>query len=249
VRPERQHDAIEPVLDVADLVAVHASVDEREVKGTSESPTKTMRLSGRLSVGALGALTRPPASRGVVATSTIRVYADAMSDATIAIRPAEPRDLPAVGRMGAALVRMHHGFDPRRFLTPPKDAEAGYAWFLGTQLTRDDVVVVVAERGDDIVGYVYAGIQPMSWMELREEAGFIYDIFVVDEARGSGAAAALAEAAMRWLAGRGMPRVLLWTAPPNAAALRFFTRLGFRQTMVEMTRELEPPGGGGGCAP
>lgn len=176
------------------------------------------------------------------------VYALVMSGSTFTIRPAEPRDLSAVGRMGAALVRLHHAFDPRRFLTPPEDADEGYAWFLGTQLTRDDVVVLVAERRGDIIGYVYAGTQPMSWMELREKAGFIYDVFVIEAARGSGVADALAVAAMQWLAGRGMPRVLLWTAPPNAAALRFFTRLGFRQTMVEMTRELEPPGGGGGCA-
>jgi hypothetical protein len=43
---------------------------------------------------------------------------------------------------------------------------------------------------------------------------------------------------MKWLAGRGMPRVLLWTAPQNDSARRLFDRLGFRQTMVEMTREL-----------
>lgn len=161
-----------------------------------------------------------------------------MNESTLTIRPSEPQDLPAIGRMGADLIRMHHGFDARRFLTPPEDAEDGYAWFLGTQLARDDVAVLVAEHGGDIIGYVYAGTQPMAWMELREEAGFIYDIFVIERARGSGAAGALAEAAMRWLAERGMPRVMLWTAPQNETAQRLFARLGFRLTMVEMTREL-----------
>jgi RimJ/RimL family protein N-acetyltransferase len=31
---------------------------------------------------------------------------------------------------------------------------------------------------------------------------------------------------------------MLWTAEPNAGAQRLFERLGFRRTMVEMTKEL-----------
>jgi ribosomal protein S18 acetylase RimI-like enzyme len=36
-----------------------------------------------------------------------------------------------------------------------------------------------------------------------------------------------------------MPRVLLMTAEQNASAQRLFARLGFRRTMIEMTREIE----------
>lgn len=90
----------------------------------------------------------------------------------IVIRPAERGDLPALGRLGAALVRMHHGFDERRFMAPIGDIEAGYAWFLGTQLGAADIVLFVAVRAEDaVVGYVYAGIEPESWKELRGPAG------------------------------------------------------------------------------
>jgi GNAT superfamily N-acetyltransferase len=51
-------------------------------------------------------------------------------------------------------------------------------------------------------------------------------------------ASQLLEVAIDWLTSRGMPRVLLWTAESNAAAQRVFSRVGFRTTMVEMTREL-----------
>ena len=161
----------------------------------------------------------------------------APSDALI-IRRAEPCDLEAVGRLGARLLRDHYAFDRLRFMAPRGDTEAGYAWFLGTQLERDDAVVFVAERAGRVVGYVYAGIEPQSWKELREEAGFIHDVYVDDRARRSGVATALVEAATAWLAERGMPRIVLWTAAPNEAARRFFERLGFRQTMAEMTREI-----------
>jgi ribosomal protein S18 acetylase RimI-like enzyme len=163
-----------------------------------------------------------------------------MSTATpdITVRRATNADLPALGALGALLMRTHYAFDSRRFMAPGDDAEEGYAWFLGTQLQEEDVVVFVAERAGEVIGYVYAGIEPLSWKELRDGCGFIHDVVVHERGRGIGVATRLIEAAVEWLAGRGMPRVMLWTAAPNAAAQRLFERLGFRRTMIEMTREL-----------
>ncbi len=154
------------------------------------------------------------------------------------IRPAEFRDLPALGRLGAALMRTHYAFDPHRFLSPDEGAEAGYASFLGTQLAADDTVVMVAEIDGEVAGYVYAGVEPLSWKELRDEAGFVHDLLVADAARGSGVGQQLLDAAIAWLKQRGMPRVVLWTAARNEGAHRLFERRGFRSTMVEMTLEL-----------
>jgi ribosomal protein S18 acetylase RimI-like enzyme len=153
------------------------------------------------------------------------------------IRPATKADLPALGRLGALLVRAHYDFDRDRFMEPRPNVENGYAWFLGTQLTDENVAVFVAERDGRVVGYVYAGIEPQSWKELREEAGFIHDIVVSQQERRAGIAAALIREAIGWLRARGMPRVMLWTAAENAGAQQLFARLGFRRTMVEMTLE------------
>jgi ribosomal protein S18 acetylase RimI-like enzyme len=156
----------------------------------------------------------------------------------LTIRPATRADLPTLGRLGALLLRTHYDFDPQRFLAPGGDVEQGYAWFLGTQLGQEDVAVFVAEREGEVVGYVYAGVEPHSWKELRDEAGFIHDIVVDERGRRGGVATALLERAIAWLGGRGVPRVVLWTAERNDAAPRLFAALGFRRTMIEMTREL-----------
>ena len=50
----------------------------------------------------------------------------------VTIRRAERRDLPALGRLGAMLMRTHYAFDRRRFLPPGQSAESGYASFLGS---------------------------------------------------------------------------------------------------------------------
>lgn len=156
----------------------------------------------------------------------------------VAIRRATAADLPALGVLGASLLRDHYAFDPQRFMAPRGDPESGYAWFLGTQLKQDDVAVFVAEQGGSVVGYLYAALEPESWKELREAAGYIHDIVVVPEARRHGVASALVETACAWFRSVGAPRVVLGTAEKNERAQRLFTRLGFRRTMIEMTREL-----------
>jgi ribosomal protein S18 acetylase RimI-like enzyme len=154
------------------------------------------------------------------------------------VRRARPEDVPALGRLGALLMRTHHEFDSARFMAPGDDPQGGYAWFLGTQLRDPDVVVLVAERAGAVVGYVYAGLEPQSWKELREPAGFIHDVVVNDAGRRAGVATTLIEAAIAWLRERDAPRVMLWTAEQNIGAQRLFAKLGFRRTLIEMTREL-----------
>jgi len=158
----------------------------------------------------------------------------------ITIRPATRHDLPVLGTLGATLMGVHYAFDPERFIKPASDAEAGYAWFLGTQLRDADATVLVAEdpTNHDILGYVYAALEPLSWKELRDAAGYIHDIVVTDSHRRRGVASALLEAAIQWLRDKGAPRVILGTAERNEAAQRLFATHGFRRTMIEMTREL-----------
>lgn len=156
----------------------------------------------------------------------------------VTIRRATAADLPALGVLGASLLRTHYAFDPLRFMAPRGDPESGYAWFLGTQLRENDVAVFVAERSRNVIGYVYAGLEPQSWKELRDAAGFIHDVVVAAEAQRHGVASALVDAACEWFRSVGAPRVVLWTAEKNDGAQRLFARLGFRRTMIEMTREL-----------
>ena len=157
---------------------------------------------------------------------------------SLSIRRATEGDAPALGQLGALLLRAHHAFDPLRFMAPGRNPEAGYGGFLSSQLSDDDVAVFVAERDGAVIGYVYAGLEPRSWKELRDACGFIHDVAVQETGRRSGVATRLIDAAVEWLRSRGAPRVVLWSAYQNEGAQQLFERLGFRRTMVEMTREL-----------
>jgi hypothetical protein len=52
----------------------------------------------------------------------------------VEIRKAERRDLEALGRLGAMLLRTHYAFDRQRFLAPGEGAEQSYSSFLGRML-------------------------------------------------------------------------------------------------------------------
>jgi hypothetical protein len=80
------------------------------------------------------------------------------------IRAAVRTDLPAIGRLGARLVVMHHDFDPQRFLPATPGTESAYASYLGPHLDEPTVVILVAERHGAVVGYSYAGIEGPDFM-------------------------------------------------------------------------------------
>ncbi len=137
------------------------------------------------------------------------------------------------------LVRLHHDFDPQRFIAATPRTEQGYASYLATQLNDASVVILVAVRDEEVLGYTYAGMEGHDWMALRGPAGALYDIVVDPVHRGRGVGRSLLEATITALEQRGAPRVVLSTADRNASAQQLFERAGFRRTMIEMTREAE----------
>jgi len=156
----------------------------------------------------------------------------------LTIRPATPSDETALGRFGAALMRQHHASDPRRFILTDRP-EAGYGRFLASQLADPECLVLVAEQSDEIVGYVFAGIEPISWRDLRGPCGFIHDVYVDERVRHQGTGQDLLRAAIVWVRSKGMSQVVLWSKAGNDAAQHLFAKLGFRQTMIEMTLDRE----------
>jgi ribosomal protein S18 acetylase RimI-like enzyme len=161
------------------------------------------------------------------------------STANVGIRPATTTDIAAIGPLAALLVRTHHDFDSKRFIAATSRTAEGYGSFLGSQLAEPDIIVLVAERNGEVVGYTYAGLEGPDYMALRGPAGALYDIVVDPEHRGRGVGRALLDATLAALKERGAPRVVLSTAEQNEPAQRLFERAGFRRTMIEMTRELD----------
>ena len=156
------------------------------------------------------------------------------------VRPARPEDLPAVSRLAAELVRLHHRLDPPRFLLV-EPVEDGYQWFFSRELKREGALILVAEEEARITGYAYGTLEPRNWNDLLDACGKLDDLYVDPAARRHGVGRALATEMLGALRARGAPRVVLLSAWQNPGAHAFFEALGFRRTMLEMTTELGTP--------
>jgi ribosomal protein S18 acetylase RimI-like enzyme len=158
--------------------------------------------------------------------------------APASIRPATPADFAAIGKLGALLVRNHHDFDPNRFLPVTPGTTQVYGSF-GSKLDEPNIIILVAERDGEVIGFAYAGLEETDYMALRGPAGALYDIAVDPAHRGQGIGRMLLDATLEKLNAMSTPRVVLSTAEKNVAAQRLFEGAGFRRTMIEMTRELD----------
>jgi ribosomal protein S18 acetylase RimI-like enzyme len=143
-----------------------------------------------------------------------------------------------MARMGARLVREHHRLDPARFFLPKEPIEGGYTWWLGKELVNPRASLLVATRRGRVVGYVYGRIERRDWNTLRERCAVGVDLWVEPRARRAGAGRRLLEALVERFAERGEPRILLQVAAGNAVARELFAEMGFRETLVELAREL-----------
>lgn len=141
--------------------------------------------------------------------------------------------------MAGELVRMHHAFDPLRFAILSQNIEAGYEQWLGKCLSDHESVVLVATIGKAVVGYAYGALEPRNWNDLLDACGMLHDVYVDPSARGKRAGEKLVDEMVRRLSALGAPRIVLKTAAANNVAQRLFTKLAFRPTMLEMTREAE----------
>ena len=156
----------------------------------------------------------------------------------LTIRRATAADAPAIGTLGALLMEQHHALDPARFLATSGETARYYGDWVESQRAKPDVVVLVAERAEQIIGYAYAGLEGIDYMALRGPAGALYDIVVDEKERGAGTGSLLLDSVLAELKLLGATQVVLSTAWQNEGAQRLFAQAGFRQTMIEMTREI-----------
>lgn len=158
--------------------------------------------------------------------------------AELTIRRATHADLDRLGELAGALVRFHNSSNSRRFMLVD-GVEQGYARWFSRELERPEAVVLAAVIDGHVVGYGYGSKEERDWNMLLDEHGAIHDVFVDQSARHAGIGAALVRALCEALTALGCPRIVLSTMVDNEPAQRVFKTLGFRPTMLEMTREAD----------
>jgi ribosomal protein S18 acetylase RimI-like enzyme len=142
--------------------------------------------------------------------------------AEVTVRPARISDLPALVELLCQLFSIETDFAVR-----PERHARGLRLLLGA-VRRGRAYVAVAESQDHVVGM--ATVQTVVSTAEGARSGWIEDVVVRENLRGSGVGKALMADVFRWARDNGLSRLQLLADRRNHAALTFYDRLAFRTT-------------------
>ncbi len=114
---------------------------------------------------------------------------------------------------------------------------------LQAQLRSKLYMSKVAESGDSVVGFAFGSLvrSPKKYRQLDPDnpfIGFIHDVFLIPEFRGSGAAARLVSELEREFAELDVHYVELHVLSGNARGLRFWEASGFQPLLQAMYKRI-----------
>jgi ribosomal protein S18 acetylase RimI-like enzyme len=154
--------------------------------------------------------------------------------ADIEIRPAEPKDHPAVLDLSP---RLTIGVAPWR--DPSKVARAVRGW-IESSLTDADApghAVFVAVLGVQVVGFVTVAERAHFTGDLD---GYVGELVTAGGMEGRGIGRALMAAAERWADARGLAHLTLETGAANDRAREFYRLAGYQDEDVRLTKRIAP---------
>jgi ribosomal protein S18 acetylase RimI-like enzyme len=146
-----------------------------------------------------------------------------------AIRAGAPDDVDALaGVSGRAFAATYPGIVPDEVLAEWIETTE-QMWRGGFEKSDADPSwrVWVAQRGDDIVGYVTTSAGKDWWLPPLEGSGEVTNLYLEPSAIGSGVGRALFAHAIEDLFQRGFDPLVVWAFRENHRALRFYERMGF----------------------
>ncbi len=141
------------------------------------------------------------------------------------VRSAAREDLVRVRAIWADLMVLHG--EIHDYYQVRDDGPRVWANYVGRCLNDEDARLFVAQRGDDLIGFLLAHIiQRYSFYRLSR-LGIVSDIAVAAGYRQQGVGRAMVEESLAWFRSRGMDRATANMVPANPEALAFWKAMRF----------------------
>ncbi|MEM1946926.1 MAG: GNAT family N-acetyltransferase [Candidatus Caldarchaeum sp.] len=151
----------------------------------------------------------------------------------VVFRKAEKRDIPSLVDLNIRLKRLNEEFDP--LLRVRSDIADKSKQYFETAMSSPNSLVVVAEDGGRVVGFIKADIRERTFYEPRME-GNIVEFYLLPEYRRKGVGANLLEYAVKLL--KEKAEIITAEFPSlNEIAVEFYTRQGYRGIVSIYARE------------
>lgn len=155
----------------------------------------------------------------------------------VRVRRARVQDLPTVTRLWRELIGFHEALGGQDFRLAP-GAEAGWRKYLRGHLRQADRLCIIAEVGDQAVGFLLATVERRPGIFMEREYGHISDVYVREAQRRRGVGKALVAEALKWVESKRVGRVRLQTDARNTLGFEFWKGLGFETTVLTMDKLL-----------
>jgi ribosomal protein S18 acetylase RimI-like enzyme len=159
-----------------------------------------------------------------------------MGEARVLIRRAEARDMAFIIELWQKLSQEIAACDDRCAVRP--EGEIIWAKWAGQRLRDEHSCVLVAEKGDDLVGYLLGHIDEAQPIFKQRRHAIVTDLFVAPESRRRGVGTKLVEQALEFFRGRDIGHVRVNVLQRNSAARAFWEKRGFGDFLFRMWKSL-----------
>jgi ribosomal protein S18 acetylase RimI-like enzyme len=150
----------------------------------------------------------------------------------ITVRQATTGDLDALERFQQGVVSAERAFDPTL------RSGAVHYYEIGSMLSRDDVLFLVAESDAQAVGCGFARIEEAEPFFTHEVHAYFGLMYVEPAYRGRGVNGKILDSLKRWCRARQVTETRLDVYQGNTAAIKAYEKAGFCKLSIEMRMSL-----------
>jgi len=143
---------------------------------------------------------------------------------SVTVRPANSGDIPDMARLWYENTVLQHQFD-RRFAMLP-DGQSRWMAEASNWLNDESCLMCVAERGDEMVGYIVAWIQPGPPGMTPERLGVVTQLVMDAHGQQGGVGRLLLQPVRDWLAAHRISYVVAYVPRRQAVEQAFWRALG-----------------------
>ncbi|MGM0405015.1 MAG: GNAT family N-acetyltransferase [Thermoplasmatota archaeon] len=152
------------------------------------------------------------------------------------IRQVRKYEIEELADMWYDLARMHEDImDGYKLADDPKKM---WIDFIKEGIEKEGMVTFVAEKDDELVGFVNTVLRKRPPFFAKRDVGLILDLFVKEYERGEGIGSTLVEAAERWIKSKGVKLAVLTVSPANPVALDFWNKKDYDTYLEKKRKEL-----------
>ena len=138
-----------------------------------------------------------------------------------------------IGRLQKSCPDLAHDFDEK------PDAGEIFRRFLRSIIRKQNGVILLAENGQESVGYLLLILIDNIPLYSLTQFGEIIDLYVREPWRGRGVSTQMKNEAVRWCTKRGIRKLMLKALPSNQDAIHVYEKWGFHSFLTEMRMNIE----------